>query len=66
MWTKAQVRAFNNALAVAQKWEEPLARLEEIAKHAPAFAERVNTLRVMRDTLHQVAATAVAIDPEGR
>lgn len=66
MWTKAQVRAFQNGLNVAQKWEEPLNRLAEIAKHAPAFAERVEQLKAMREALYQVSATAVAVDPEGQ
>lgn len=66
MWTKPQVAAHQRAKATAEKWDEPIARLEEMAKHAPAFADRVRELRVMRDNLHQLAATALAIDPQGR
>ena len=65
MWTKPQVRAFQAGLAVANKWEEAISKLEEIAKHAPAFAERMQSLRIQRDLLYQVCATAVAIDPQG-
>lgn len=65
MWTKPAVAAHQRALAVAQKWDEPLQRLEQMAKFAPAFAERIKELRVMRDNLHQLAATALAIDPQG-
>jgi hypothetical protein len=65
MWTKAQVQTFQRALAAARKYDEPLRRLEAIAQHAPAFADRVRQLRITRDTLEQIAATALAVDPEG-
>lgn len=66
MWTKAMVAGHQRAKAVAEEWEDKLAHLAEIAKHAPAFAERVKELQVMRDNLHQLTATALAIDPKGR
>ena len=65
MWTKAQVSAHQRALAVAQKWDDPIRRLEEMAKHAPALAERIAELRARRDNLYHLAATATAIDPSG-
>lgn len=65
MWTKAQVSAFQRAIAVAEKTDEAIRRLEEIAKVSPALADRVQALRLMRDNLYQVAATAIAIDPTG-
>lgn len=65
MWTKDQARKHQAALAVAEKREATIANLEELAKHAPAFAERIAELRIMRDNLHALAATAVAIDPKG-
>lgn len=65
MWTPAQVKAHQRALAVAEKWESAIAKLEEMAKHSPAFAARVSELREMRDTLHHLSATALAIDPTG-
>lgn len=66
MWTKAAVAAHQRALATAEKWEAPLARLAELAKYAPAFADRVKELQVRRDNLHQLSATALAIDPTGK
>jgi len=66
MWTKAQVSAHQRALAKARELEETIARLEEVAKHNPAFAERVAGLRAMRDHLEQSAATALAVDPTGK
>ena len=65
MWTKAQVRAHQQAKATAQKWEPAIARLEEMAKHNPALAERVKELRDMRDQLDLMTSTALAIDPTG-
>lgn len=65
MWTKTQVAAHQRALAVAQKWDEPIRRLEEMAKHSPALQDRVAELRARRDMLYQLAATATAIDPTG-
>lgn len=66
MWTRTQVATFQRALATAEKYDEPLRRLEQIAQYAPAFADRVRQLRTLRDTLHQISAAALAIDPEGR
>jgi hypothetical protein len=66
MWTKAAVKAHQVAKAVAEKWDEPIAKLEELAKYAPAFADRVKELRIRRDNLHQLASTALAIDPTGK
>lgn len=61
-WTPTQLRAFQVALAVAEKWEDAIARLEQLAKHAPAFAERVAELRARRDNLEQLAKTAIAVN----
>lgn len=66
MWSKPQVAAHQRALAVAEKWDAAIRKLEELAVHAPAFADRVKELRIMRDNLHQLAATALAIDPSGK
>lgn len=65
MWTKAQVRQHTKALATANKWDERVRNMEELAKHAPAFADRIAELRVMVDTLKAYAQTAIAIDPSG-
>ena len=65
MWTKAQVKAHQNALAVARKHKAAIRKLEEMAKHSPAFAERMRELRVRRDNLEQLGKVATAIDPEG-
>lgn len=66
MWTPKQVKEFQRALAVAQKWKEPIEHLQQIAKHAPAFEGRVEQLRLMRDNLEALSAAALAIDSEGQ
>lgn len=65
MWTKQQARQHAKALAVADKWDERVKHMEELAKHAPAFEERAAELRTMVDTLRAYASAAVAIDPKG-
>lgn len=65
MWTKAQTAAHQRALATAERLDERIAKLEKLAQFAPAFAERIRDLRLMRDNLEQLARTAISIDAEG-
>lgn len=65
MWTKAQVGAFQRALATCARHEEMLSRLEQVSKYAPAFADRVRAIRVMCDNLRMLAQTALVIDSTG-
>lgn len=65
IWSKAQVAAHQRGLAEARKTKEAIERLCELAKHNPAFAERMAQLRDMRDHLELSCATALAIDPAG-
>lgn len=65
MWTPKQVKEFQRALAVAEKWKDAVAHLAQVAKHAPAFEGRVEQLRLMRDNLEALAAAALAVDSEG-
>lgn len=65
MWSKAQVRAYQSALAESKKHEPAIERLRELAKYNPALAERIQQLADMRDHLEQTAATALAVDPTG-
>jgi hypothetical protein len=66
MWTKAQVAAHQRALAVATEKAPIIERLREVAKHNPAFAERVESLAAMCEHLEQSARTALAVDPTGK
>lgn len=65
MWTKAAVAAHQRAKAVAEKHADALRRLAEMAKHAPAFEQRVKELSDMRDHLESMTAIALAVDPTG-
>ena len=56
MWSKAQIATFQRALAASQKWQTTLGHLQELAKHSPAFEDRVNDL-VLRATNVETLAT---------
>lgn len=60
MWTKAQIAAFQRALAAGQKWEQSIERLAEVAKHAPQFAERIAELQVRAQNVLNLAQAALA------
>lgn len=62
MWTPAQSRAIAQALATCAKHEGRLMTLEDVSKHSPAIAERVEELRVRCEQLKQVAQTMVAAE----
>jgi hypothetical protein len=66
VWTKAQVAAHQRGLATARKTKAAIDRLLELAKHNPAFAERIRDLADMRDHLELSCATALEIDPAGK
>lgn len=65
VWTRAQVGAHQRGLACAAKLKATIERLEQLAKHNPAFADRVRELKDMRDHLEMSCAAALAIDPTG-
>ncbi len=66
MWTKTQVATFQRALAAAQKWQPALAKLGEIAKHSPAFADRIAELRTRAEYAETLATVALSVDATGR
>jgi phage protein D len=66
MWERAKLAAFQRAIAAAEKWKPMIAHLQELAKHVPAFKQRVDDLEVMRQTAENVGKLAVAIDPQGK
>lgn len=65
MWSKPQVAAFQRAIALCEKVDSAIAKLEQMAKHMPEIAERVAELRARRDNLHAVSTIAIGIDPHG-
>jgi len=65
MWTKQQMATFQRALAAAEKWKAALSKLEEIAKHSPAFADRIQELLVRAANAETLATVALqAYTPE--
>lgn len=66
MWSKAQVATFQRAIAAAQKWAPALEKLGEIAKHSPAFADRIAELRTRADYVETLATVALAADSTGK
>lgn len=60
MWTAAQIKTFQRALAKCEKWEPAIARLEQMAMHAPQFAERVQEMRLRCDHLRNLSQLALA------
>lgn len=61
MWTNAQQKAFERAIATCEANRAKLERLEEIAKVAPAYEQRVKDLRTQFDYLETMAKTALAM-----
>ena len=66
MWSKPQVAAFQRTLAASEKWSSALAKLADVARHAPQFADRVKELEVRAENARLLAQTALAVDPVGR
>lgn len=66
MWDRAKLAAFQRAIAAAEKWRPMIEHLRELAKHVPAFAQRIEDLETMRATAESVGKLAVAIDPQGK
>lgn len=65
MWTKPAVAAMQRAQALYRKWDKALATLEEMAKHAPIFAERIAQQRAILESLNQIATIGLTVDSEG-
>lgn len=60
MWNKAQIAAFQRALAASDKWQPALDRLAEIAKYAPQFADRIAELQIRATNVGNLARVALA------
>lgn len=65
MWTKAQVRGYQSALAEAQKHKPAIDKLLKMAQYNPALLERVQQLADMREHLENTATAALAADSDG-
>lgn len=61
MWNKNQLAIFQRALAAAQKWQQSLDRLSEIAKHSPQFADRINELIIRANNVQNLAEAALTL-----
>lgn len=61
MWTNSQISAFQRTLAAADKYLVAVEHLEEIAKHAPQFADRVRELRIRADMAKTLATVALSV-----
>lgn len=61
MWTNAQQKSFERAIATVEANRAKLERLEEIARVAPQYAERVKDLRTQLDYLETVSKVALAM-----
>lgn len=61
MWNANQVKIFERALATAEKWEQAIAVLQQLAPHAPQFADRIREIAARAENqraLAQIALTA--------
>ena len=65
MWSKQQVAAHQRAIATVDKHQQALDRLAEIAKHSPAFKDRIDQLRQMAEYTKTLATVALTGDPHG-
>lgn len=62
MFTPTQVKVFQKALAQCEKWEPTIAKLEQMAVYAPAFAERIREIRIRCDNLKMLSTIALAAE----
>jgi hypothetical protein len=65
MWNKQQTATFQKALAAMDGLEAAISHLQEIAKVAPQFADRIDDLALRAEnvrTLSTVALSAVIND----
>lgn len=60
MWTRNQLAAFQRALAAYEKWLPMLEHLQELAKHAPQFADRITELSIRAENVGNLARSALA------
>lgn len=64
MWSKDQAAKFRRALATAQKHQQTLDNLAQLAQHSPALKDVVEEMRIRRDNLETLSATALAMMPQ--
>lgn len=64
MFTPDQLKKFRSALAAAQANRAMVARLSELAKLSPEFAQALDDIRIRSEYVENVSSVALAIQAE--